>query len=465
MIVRLSNRLEITNPLPAIVRYCKEQLILDNTVYTQKQRMGLYTGNTAKQLRYYQKDGDTYILPFGCKDDLIDVLALAEDGGRCHYADRPADFGRTKIDPYDYQIPCINTMAFARNGIFIAPTASGKTIIAMHIIARIKQKTLFLVNTQELLTQAKLTYEEMFDVQAGDIGIIKEGKIEIGKKITFALIQTLHNRDLAIDTFGCIIGDEVQFAVKSEDSRAMYGACMEKFNARYKIGCTASLHRASGQETRIKMLFGNVKYEVGREELSNKVMPVRVQPVYLETKSNYDYLKSDGTLDFCQLVNYLATNEARNYWIAQQIKQAVSMGHSCLVLCDRIAQIEAIHYLLDPEYSVMVTGTMTSKADKAARAAAMVDMESGAKRVLIASTKLAGTGLNIKKLDRLFWVSIQKDYAITIQAVGRIARALDGKPAPLVYDFIDKNIRYCVGAYNMRKRHYKKIKCEIGENK
>lgn len=455
----LSNEIRVSNPDAVIQRYVKDNLVLSNPQWDLNERMGFWNKNTPKTINYYKRDGNDLILPFGCIDDLASIIV--ENSFDTDFSNREVHHkNKNKFKLFDYQELAVEKMKRAKNGILISPTGSGKTVMMMDLIGKRGQKTLWLCNTTELIQQAKQTYEDMYHVEDGDIGVIKDGKIEIGNKITFALIQTLSRTDLERDTFGCIIGDEIQNAIKSLENSAMFSRCMEMFNARYKYGVTALYHRADGQEKRIGMLFGDIKHEVTRTCVSDKIMTAKVKKIDIETEESFDYLKHDGTLDFCQLQNYLATDSYRNSIITDMIGQDVKQGNSCIVLCDRISQIEEIKSRLG-DYAVAITGSMTSKKGKAEREQAIEDMRKREKMCLIASVKLAGAGLDIKCLNRLYWVSIQKDEGIVTQSVGRILRTEKGKDSAIVYDFVDSNINYCKGAFSKRKRTYKKINCEI----
>ena len=87
-------------------------------------------------------------------------------------------------------------------------------------------------------------------------------------------------------------------------------------------------------------------------------------------------------------------------------------------------------------------------------------MRSGKKRYLFASYRLAKEGLDIPRLDRLYLVTPQKDYAVVTQSVGRIARTFEGKSPPICYDYVD-SIEYLINAYKQRCRHYRKSGCEL----
>ena len=59
-------------------------------------------------------------------------------------------------------------------------------------------------------------------------------------------------------------------------------------------------------------------------------------------------------------------------------------------------------------------------------------------------------------------VTPQKDYAVIVQSVGRVARTFPGKKQPVVYDYVDA-IRSMQKAFKARCTSYRKIDCEIVE--
>ena len=74
--------------------------------------------------------------------------------------------------------------------------------------------------------------------------------------------------------------------------------------------------------------------------------------------------------------------------------------------------------------AAVIDGKMTSKKRKAEREQAIEDMRTGKKRYLFATYSLAKEGLDIPRLDRLYLTTPQKDYAVIVQSVGRIARTM-----------------------------------------
>ena len=105
---------------------------------------------------------------------------------------------------------------------------------------------------------------------------------------------------------------------------------------------------------------------------------------------------------------------------------------------------------------------MTSKAKKVEREQAIEDMRTGRKRYLFATYALAKEGLDIPRLDRLFLTTPQKDYAVIVQSVGRVARPFKDNQQPIVYDYVD-NIRSLLKSYKQRCTSYRKCGCKIIE--
>jgi superfamily II DNA or RNA helicase len=103
----------------------------------------------------------------------------------------------------------------------------------------------------------------------------------------------------------------------------------------------------------------------------------------------------------------------------------------------------------------MISGKMTSKKGKAERELAIEQMRTGEKKYLFATYTLAKEGLDVPRLERLFLTTPQKDEAVIIQSLGRIARKFKGKAKPVCIDFVDKNIGIMVGMWKKRMRIYR----------
>jgi len=310
------------------------------------------------------------------------------------------------------------------------------------------------------MNQAKSRIESLTDIE---VGTITDGKVNI-KDITVATIQTMCRLDLPTyaTTWGTVVTDECHVILGSPTKQAMFYKVLNNLKCWHKYGCTATFHRGDKQEKVINYLLGDIKHEVPRSVVADKIMKVVIQKVDLDTPESDDYCGTDGMIEYAKLINYLCENNVRNLEIAQMLNQ--NYEHSNLILSDRVAHLKELMAMVDrQDLCCIVDGTMTSKKGKEARKQALEDMRQGNKKYLFATFSLAKEGLDIPVLDRLYLTTPHKDKAVIIQSVGRIARTSKEKCDPICYDFVDTNIDFCANAYKKRKTSYKKIDCTIKE--
>ncbi len=259
-----------------------------------------------------------------------------------------------------------------------------------------------------------------------------------------------------------MIVDECHRVSSSATTFTRYEKVLNHLAARHKYGLSATLERSDGLIRATFAMLGNIAYTVPDSEIADKVMGVKVRTVETDCDIDDDCLNDDGTINYVKLIESLTTDWYRNKIIVNAIES--EKGHSCLILSDRLAQLEELINMLPEEMiadSVFINGKMQSKKAKAARAQALEDMRTGKKKYLFASYSLCKEGLDIPCLDRLFLCSPIKFSAIVTQAIGRIRRTFSEKETPIVYDFVDVNIGYCERAYKERKRAYRKVGAEI----
>ena len=229
----------------------------------------------------------------------------------------------------------------------------------------------------------------------------------------------------------------------------------------HKYGLSATVHRADGMIKCCYMLLGDVRHIVPDEAVKDRCMQVKVERVDTFTKIPFGALDTDGTINYTKLISSLASNNLRNDEILYRI--ANEPEHYHLILSDRLEQLYDLYSNLPEKLKAqasVIDGKMTSKKGKAEREQAIEDMRAGTKHILFASYKLAKEGLDIPRLDRLHLATPQKDYAVIVQSVGRIARVFEGKGQPICFDYVD-NFKMAENMYRKRKTHYRKCGCKI----
>jgi superfamily II DNA or RNA helicase len=461
MNTKVANRIYIEDPTPEVKQWIQDNLKFPNPEYEKKQRMGFWVGNTPKELRLYHRDGNTWMIPFGVCRELMPLLR----GTRvfCDFRqDNVISYGGQSVPLYDYQRDAVVAMIEAKYGILKSKPGSGKTQMGIALIKAHRRRALWLCHTADLLNQSRDRALQYIDPEM--IGTITEGKVNIGVGVTFATVQTMANLELQQyrDYWDVVIVDECHRVSASATTFTRYEKVLNHLAARHKFGLSATPERSDGLIGATFALLGNVAYTVPDSAVADRTMGVKIRKIETDMELTEDCLNDDGTINYTKMIGTMATDWDRNKLIARCVMDC--KGHSCLVLSDRLNQLELIRKMLPyemQEESAFINGKMQSKKAKAEREQALEDMRTGKKKYLFATYSLAKEGLDVPCLDRLFLASPCKYSAIITQAVGRVQRTAEGKETPVVYDFVDREIGYCQGAYKKRCASYRKIGAEI----
>lgn len=458
MKVVIGSEIRIKDAEKPLYDWCSENLILPNPEYIDRTRRGLWTGNTPRYLWLYRVEGSDLVVPVGVGKQ-IRQFVTPEDTFEIQLADNGYIEYSGTIPLYDYQELAVKVMSHKNCGILQSPCGSGKTQMGIALAAALSRRTLWITHTQDLLTQSYDRAVQYFHRET--LGKITAGKVRIGSHMTFATVQTLCRLDLSLyrDSWDVIIVDECHRLAGTPTQMTMFYRVMNSLAARYKYGLSATVHRSDGMIRSTFAVLGPVEYRVPDEAVADKTMKVRIVQRDTGIEISRYCLDTDGTLDYGKLIPYLTGNSQRNEMIVKDLlNNAVCWN---LVLSDRLEHLRTLMDLLPEEYrlfAVMIDGSMTSKAGRAAREKAIEDMRNGKKHFLFASYSLAKEGLDIPRLDRLYMTTPKKDFAVVTQSIGRIARVFQGKGDAICYDYVD-DIQFCQNQYKRRRAHYKKAGC------
>lgn len=452
MRAKIGAEIRVRNADQNVISWAHTNLRMPNPDYAKKKRMGLWTGNTPEDIKLYVRDGSDYIFPAGCYEALRTAIPDIE-----FEASFPARkmFPEVDVPLYDYQQREVDKLIRHHFGILKAPCGAGKTRCGIAIAGRDVGRVLWVTHTKDLLNQSKAAAEEFFVYN--QIGVISDGKVEIGSRITFATVQTLSKVDLLkySNTWSTIIVDECHRVSGNPQNVMMFYKVLSNLNASRKYGLSATVHRADGLVRCTLALLGPIIGIISEVDVADKTSPVEVIRIPTGTEVPEEALDTDGTIIYTKLITALAEDYDRNLLLRDHIIDGYK-EHSSLCLSERLSQLEIIQDRLiyagvDPKEIRFISGATKGTE----RVAALDEMRSGEAKILLATYGLAKEGLDIPVLDRLHLLTPQKDYAVVIQAAGRVARKAEGKEKGTIYDYVD-SIGYCERAFTSRKSFYKK---------
>lgn len=466
MKIILSNVIQIINPTKELLDFIKKNYTYTNPNYIKKMHMGFSIYKTPKTIKLYEIYDDNIYLPVGCFEDIFRIHPIIED-----YRDYTTKVYRnitSNIILRNYQEPCIKALKKHVNGIFLLPPGTGKTQIALQCASELKQHTLFLTHTRELLNQAKDRCETNL---ACTTSTITEGKCDTKGDMVFATVQTLSNivekEEIGQDEFGMIVVDECHHLATNAESVTMFEKCINYFTARYKIGLTATLHRADGLEKTTEKILGSVIYELRKEGsefvgyYENKPI-VRVPLINFQVPAkvyikNTQYKPSDECFDrsdrivYTKLISSLATDYDRNLDI---LDLCSDIDGYTIIVSDRVDQLIFLQEHLDSSVRI------DSQLKKSKREKLVEDFRKGNYKFLLATYGLIAEGFDVPMLENIILATPIKDSRLVIQSIGRCQRPYKGKEIANVYDFYD-NVSILHNAYKERMKIYKKEEWEV----
>jgi len=414
MKIIIDSQIHIQFPSKEIVDFCKKELTIKNPEIQKKMAMGFWTGNLPQHIKMYSINEESYILPIGEIENVWKLHPVLEDYIIDWGIHSKIWFPENNLKLYDYQEKAVNYMLNQRRGILSSKCGSGKSIMALELIKRIGYKALIICEKKEIQNQFKDYLENNFNMKKGDYGLIKEGKVEIGKYVTIALRQTLANIDLLQYKYewGTIIVDECQNVGGSVTKCTQYSKILNNLAAEYRYGISATGYRVDGLTRAMYSLLNTIKYEISEDSIQDKIIKANVKPIYTKYQIPIECIKYDGTILYTKLSSNIAANESRNDLIIDLLQK--EKNNYCLILSDRLEGLEILHNKIG---GLFINGNMTTKKAKQEREDAIEKIRNKKEHYLFATYSLAREGLDIKSLNRLFLIAPTKNKITLIQSI------------------------------------------------
>lgn len=450
MNILIANQLILSNLPEDVEGEIKRRLNFLNPRWAENERMGRWNGDTPKYVRAYEKTrrGDL-VVPRGFVRQLL--LMCRRAGVPCEIDDRRRSFGETALvfngvlKPFQQE--AAERMLKKEFGVLSAPTGSGKTVIALYMMARRRQPSLVVVHNRELAFQWIERIKRFLDVAENDIGLIGAGKKQMGRPVTVALIQSLCKccREVSPNT-GFLIVDECH----RTPSRTFTDA-VSAFDARFMLGLTATPWRRDKLSKLIFWYLGDVHHVIEKEDLVAGGHILAADVVVRETAFSPYH---DPVREYAKMLSELTADDKRNHLIAADVAAEALKGQGvCLVLSDRKRHCEVLQSLLRYRYKIEAA-LLTGDVPPRQRKAVLEGIGAGEVRVLVATGQLVGEGFDCRDLATLFIATPVRFSGRLLQYLGRVLRPAPGKTRARVYDYVDSAVGPLAAAALARQRVY-----------
>jgi superfamily II DNA or RNA helicase len=424
------------------------RLTFKNPAYEEAVKRNFSTWNIPEWIKGFSIDGDVLTMPRGFARQLIGIIRGAglpyqiED----HRRTLPEVDFQFKGTLHDFQETAVEAMVPRDFGTLAAPTGSGKTVVALALVAQRRQPALVVCHTKELADQWVSRIETFLGIPAHEIGRIGGGKNQVGERITVALVQSLYKCASEVAPhIGHLVIDECHRA----PSRT-FTECTTAFDCRFMLGLSATPWRRDGLSRLIFWYLGDVAHEVDRDHLVKQGHILQADVTWRETSFEPTY---DPSEEYSKMLSELTQDPARNALIAQDIAQEAGNGGGvCLVLSDRKAHCEAIQALLQRQG--VASSVLTGDLSNGARQAVVEALNGGQVKVLVATGQLIGEGFDCRELSTLFLATPIKFNGRLLQYLGRVLRPAPGKDRATVFDYLDINVGVLKAAARSRQRVY-----------
>jgi superfamily II DNA or RNA helicase len=450
--ITIKENLQLQNVPPQLMELLVEKLQFINPKWLENERMGRWNRSTPKLLKYYDKVGRTGLwIPRGYIRHLINMCR--RQGVKFQIDDqrrkvKPVEFSfRGRLKPF--QKIAVDEMLAKDFGTLSSATGSGKTVMALYIIARRKQPALIVVHTKDLAAQWVERIETFLGIGPEAVGFIGGGKKIIGEKITVALVQSLYKcAEEVSQKIGFLVVDECHRCPSRTFTEAV--SC---FDSQFMLGLSATPYRRDQLSKLIFWHLGDKHHEVDKSYLieTGDVLPAKVTFRHTNFTTHFDPVN-----EYSKMLAELASDTERNILIASDVvREAARNDGVCLILSDRKAHCENLQALLRYRFKLK-SELLTGDLDIAERQKVLERINNGQVQIVIATGQLIGEGFDCKDLTTLFLATPIKFSGRLLQYLGRVLRPAAGKRYARVFDYVDVHVETLRKAARARERVYRK---------
>lgn len=465
------------NLMPHLQNQIRSMAAFDNPVFYKNKRLG-YSNYYNFSAVYMGKDEDGYIcIPRGLRDSLI---ASCREAGIDYEMEDHREKGRPIRVTFQGDLRMQQDLAANRllaydQGVLSAATAFGKTVVCSYLISERKVNTLILIQSKELLEQwvdelnKFLIIDEeppIYKTKSGRekrresvIGILHGSKNTLTGIIDVAMVGSVYSKGKfndRINSYGMVLMDECHHCGSNTSVEVM-----QKVNARYVYGVSATPNRSDNLDKIIYMLLGPVRHRyTAKERAIEQGIGHYVYPRYTRVIDT-----DESRSDINEAYSLISSSRARNDMILEDTRACVKKGRTPVILTRYKEQAKYLydHLQMDADHVLILYGDNSDKDNSHVRQQ-LKEISRNQSLILVATGQKIGEGFDYPRLDTLMLAAPVSFSGRLEQYLGRLNRDYEGKSEVIVYDYIDSHIRTFDNMYAKRLRTYKRIGFQLIAN-
>ncbi|OIJ17604.1 DNA helicase [Anaerobacillus alkalilacustris] len=336
-----------------------------------------------------------------------------------------------EIKPRFAQIPALEELETTieegyKSALVVMATGLGKTYLAA-FFAKSFQRILFIAHREEILHQAKRSFEDVMKEKTYGIynGKQKEGQADVVFASIFTLSMKQHLEVFSSDEFDLIIVDEFHHAAANSYSRVL-----DYFHPQFLLGITATPDRDDNKDV-YALCDGNVAFRLDFLEAIQRqwLAPFHYYGIYDDT----DYRQ------ITWLGNRYAEEELLQVQLREEMAENILQAWEkhkqtrTLVFCSSIKQADFLaDYFQQKGYKTI---SLHSRQVEVSRKKAIELLDSGEIDAIF-TVDLFNEGVDIPAVDTLLFVRPTESLTVFTQQIGRGLRLHRDKDYCVVIDLI-----------------------------
>lgn len=331
------------------------------------------------------------------------------------------------VEMYEHQVDIVNTCLQHNRAIIEAATGAGKSLIAFALAKKVVEFGRFIII--EPSKDLTLQTAELFNSLGIPCGVCGCGKRELDKQVTICTWQTINSlekrkKDISLTDDKRVLSADEMNTLKKDCLGILFDEChlakayqiQKVCNETFKDvplrwGLTGTVPKDKSDKLSLFMSIGPVVHHLDSKELQDKgvLADCDITCIKLEDKSAF--------LEYADEMKYLSTNKERLNFINNLLENIVKEKGNTLVLVNRIATGELMEKdLLSKGCDCIFLDGSVKSAD---RMEEYKSINTANNKIIIATSQIASTGLDIPRLFNLVLLDYGKSFIKTIQSIGR----------------------------------------------